>query len=108
MRRGELWTVAGGVYAAKPRPALILQDDLFDVTDSVTVAPLTTTLTDAPLLRHRIEATELNGLRNDSDVMVDKVTTVRRSNLHQRVGRLTNQQMVDVERLVVIFLGLAH
>ncbi len=108
MRRGELWTVAGGVYATKLRPALILQDDLFDLTDSVTVAPLTSTLTDAPLLRHRVEATDLSGLRHDSDVMVDKITTVRRSNLHQRVGRLTSQQMADVERVVVVFLGLAR
>lgn len=108
MRRGELWTVAGGVYATKPRPALILQDDLFDRTDSVTVAPLTSALTDAPFLRHRVEATQLSGLRDDSDVMVDKITTVRRSNLHHRVGRLTSQQMADVERLVVVFLGLAR
>lgn len=108
MRRGELWTVAGGVYATKPRPALILQDDLFDLTDSVTVAPLTSKLTDAPLLRHRVEATELSGLRTASDVMVDKITTVRRSNLQQRVGRLTSQQLVEVERMVVIFLGLGR
>lgn len=108
MRRGELWTVAGGVYATKPRPALILQDDLFDLTDSVTVAPLTSNLTDAPLLRHRVEATELSGLRTASDVMVDKITTVRRSNLQQRVGRLTSQQLVEVERMVVIFLGLGR
>ena len=107
MRRGELWTVAGGVYAKKPRPALILQDDLFELTDSVTVAPLTSTLTDAPLLRHRVEVTDLSGLQSDSDIMVDKITTVRRSNFHQRVGRLTSQQMADVERLVVVFLGLA-
>lgn len=107
MRRGELWTVAGGAYATKPRPALILQDDLFDLTDSVTVAPLTSILTDAPLLRHRVEATDLSGLRHDSDIMVDKLTTVRRSNLHQRVGRLTSRQMADVERAVVVFLGLA-
>ncbi|MFN8096995.1 MAG: type II toxin-antitoxin system PemK/MazF family toxin [Dermatophilaceae bacterium] len=108
MRRGELWTVAGGVYATKPRPALILQDDLFDHTDSVTVVPLTSTLIDAPLLRHRVEATDLSGLQHDSDIMVDKTTTVRRSNLPQRVGRLTSQQLADVERLVVIFLGLAR
>lgn len=51
MRRGELWTVVGGVYASQPRPALVVQDDLFAGTTSVTVAPLTTTLVDAPLLR---------------------------------------------------------
>ena len=78
MRRGELWTVAGGVYASKPRPALIVQDDLFEGTASVTVAPLTTTLVDAPLLRVRVAADDLTGLQHDSQVMIDKVTTVRR------------------------------
>lgn len=108
MRRGELWTVAGGVYAAKPRPAVILQDDAFGETDSVTVAPMSSVLSDAPLLRHRIPATPTSGLERPSDVMVDKITTVRRRNVHTRVGRLTSQQMVDLERLVATFLGLAR
>ena len=107
MRRGELWTVAGGVYASKPRPALILQDDLFEATDSVTVAPLTTTRSEAPLLRYQVPADPLSGLSRDSEVMVDKLTTVRRANVHERVGRLSSQQLVDVERLVATFLGLA-
>lgn len=108
MRRGELWTVAGGVYASKPRPAVILQDDVFELTDSVTVVPLTTTLTDAPLLRLRIPAGGLTGLTHDSDVMVDKLTTVRRSNVHVRIGRLSSGQMVELERLVMTFLGMAR
>lgn len=108
MNRGELWTVAGGVYASKPRPALILQDDLFDATDSVTVAPLTTALRDAPLLRVRVSSGELAGLEHDSDVMVDKLTTVRRSNVHSRVGRLTTEQLAEVERSLMTFLGLAR
>ncbi|MDO5534808.1 MAG: type II toxin-antitoxin system PemK/MazF family toxin [Propionibacteriaceae bacterium] len=108
MTRGELWTVAGGVYASKPRPALIVQDDLFDGTDSVTVAPLATTLTDAPLLRVRVASSDLSGLHHDSDVMVDKLTTVRRSNVQARVGRLTAQQLVEVERAIMTFLGLAR
>lgn len=108
MIRGELWTVAGGVYASKPRPALIVQDDLFAATDSVTVAPLTATLTDAPLLRVRVPGTDLTGLERDSDVMVDKLTTVRRSNVQIRVGRLTAEQLAEVERAMMTFLGLAR
>ncbi len=108
MSRGELWTVAGGVYASKPRPALILQDDLFDALDSVTVAPLTTTLTDAPLLRVQVSADGLTGLDHDSDIMIDKVTTVRRSNLGHRVGRLATDQLAEVERALMTFLGLAR
>ncbi|HRD11721.1 MAG TPA: type II toxin-antitoxin system PemK/MazF family toxin [Mycobacterium sp.] len=110
MNRGEIWTVAGGVYAAKPRPAVIVQDDLFDATSSVTVAPMTSTLVDAPLMRIRIAGGEglLSGLDHDSDVMIDKVTTVRKSNIHARVGRLTAEQVVEVERAMMAFLGLAR
>lgn len=107
MRRGELWTVAGGVYISKPRPALIVQDDLFQGTASVTVAPLTTTLVDAPLLRVLVVADDLTGLQHDSQVMIDKVTTVRRENVGARVGRLAPESLVEVERALMAFLGLA-
>ncbi|WP_420113988.1 type II toxin-antitoxin system PemK/MazF family toxin [Pseudactinotalea sp.] len=108
MIRGELWTLAGGVYASKPRPALVIQDDAFAATESVTVLPLTSHLLDAPLLRVRISATELSGLDRDSDVMVDKLTTVRRANVSGRVGRLSTEQLGDVERAVMAFLGFAR
>ncbi|WP_286958707.1 MULTISPECIES: type II toxin-antitoxin system PemK/MazF family toxin [Arsenicicoccus] len=108
MRRGELWTVAGGVYASKPRPALIVQDDLFAGTASVTVMPLTTTLVDAPLLRVRVVADDLTGLQHESHVMIDKITTVRRENVGTRVGRLTPEGLVEVKRALMAFLGLAR
>jgi mRNA interferase MazF len=109
VRRGELWTVAGGVHASKPRPALIVQDDLFAGTASVTVAPLTTTLVDAPLLRVRVAADELTGLQHESHVMIDnKVTTVRRENVGVPIGRLTPENLVEVERTLMAFLGLAR
>ena len=107
MNRGDLWTVAGGVYASKPRPALVIQDDRFDATDSVTVLPLTSTIVDASLLRITIDATDLSGLRQRSQIMIDKLTTVRRSNVQERVGRLSAAQLVDVERTMLAFLGLA-
>jgi mRNA interferase MazF len=102
--------VAGGVYAAKPRPAVIVQDDLFDATSSVIIAPMTSALLDAPLMRIRISGGDgrLSGLDRDSDVMIDKLTTVRRSNVHTRVGRLTAEQLVEIERAVMAFLGLAR
>lgn len=110
MNRGEIWTVARGVYAAKPRPAVIVQDDLFDATSSVTVAPMTSALLDAPLMRVRISGGggRLSGLDHDSDVMIDKLTTVRRSNAHARLGRLTAEQLVEIERAMMAFLGLAR
>ena len=107
MIRGELWTVAGGVYATKPRPALILQDDAFAGTDSVTVLPLTSGLVDAPLLRVRVGSSALSGLVTESDIMIDKATTVRRQNVVLRIGRLTAEELAQVERLLLVFLGLA-
>ena len=102
--------MTGGGYAAKPRPAVIVQDDLFDATSSLTVAPMTSTLLDAPLMRIRIHGGNgrLSGLDHDSDVMIDKLTTVRRSNVHTRIGRLTAEQLVEVERAMMAFLGLAR
>ena len=108
MKRGEIRLVAGGVNASKPRPAIILQDDLFDATDSVTVCPMTTTVVDAPLMRVPIPADEQSGIHQPSAVMVDKVTTVRRANVGDRIGALTAAQMLEVERLLLVFLGIAR
>ena len=105
MRRGDIVTVAGGVYPRKPRPALIVQDDRFDVTDSLTVCPFTSTEVDAPLLRVPVSADEENGLDEDSFLMVDKITTVRRSNAHAVVGRLEATTLVEFERRLLVFLG---
>lgn len=107
MRRGELWSVAGGVYATRPRPALIIQDDRYDATDSVTVCPLTTRDVYAPLLRIDVEPTDTNGLRQPSYIMVDKTTTTRRTNVRSRLGSLTTAQMIRVERSLLVFLGMA-
>ena len=98
----------GGAYASKPRPVVILQDDAFARTDAVTVAPLTSVLIDAPLLRVRVGQGALSGLDHDSDIMIDKLTTVRRSNVGTRVGGLSVEQMVEVERAIMAFLGLAR
>jgi len=105
MRRGDIVTVAGGVYASKPRPALVVQDDRFDATDSVTVCPFTTTEVDAPLLRVPVAADETNGLGQDSYLMVDKITTVRRSNARAVLGRLETTTLVEFERRLLVFLG---
>ncbi|HET7327523.1 MAG TPA: type II toxin-antitoxin system PemK/MazF family toxin [Nocardioidaceae bacterium] len=105
MRRGDIVTVAGGVYANKPRPALIVQDDRFDATESVTVCPFTGTEVEAPLLRVPVIADEENGLDQDSFLMVDKITTVRRSNAHTVVGRLEATTLVEFERRLLVFLG---
>ena len=105
MRRGDIVTVAGGVYASKPRPALVVQDDRFDATDSVTVCPFTTTHVEAPLLRLAVRADNENGLDQDSYLMVDKLTTVRRANAATVVGRLSATALVEFERRLLVYLG---
>jgi mRNA interferase MazF len=107
VKRGEVWTVAGGPeYAGKPRPAVILQDDAFDATGSVTMCPFTTHLLDAPLLRLPVDPTAENGLRLASQLMVDKITTISRKKLESRIGRLTSEDMLRLNRSVIVFLGL--
>lgn len=86
---------------------MIVQDDRFDATDSVTVLPLTSTEVDAPLLRMRISAGGIGGLTSDSFVMIDKLTTVRRTTVGQRIGQLGRTELIDLERLLMVFLGLA-
>lgn len=108
MKRGEVWTVAGGEgYAGKPRPAVIVQDDRFDGTASVTVCAFTSDPTDAPLFRPAVEPSETNGLNTISRLMVDKITTVRKDRLGKRIGRLADEDLLRLDRAILIFLGLA-
>jgi len=108
VKRGDVWTVAGGPdYTGKPRPAIILQDDAFDVTASITICPFTTHALDAPLMRLPIEPSAQNGLRVISQLMIDKVTTVSKNKLERCVGQLSNEDIVRLNRAVVVFLGLA-
>jgi mRNA interferase MazF len=108
MRRGEIWTVAGGKdYAGKPRPVVIVQDDGFDATDSITVCAFTTDATEAPLFRLPVEPSERNGLRAACRLMVDKITTVPTSKLGAQVGRLDDEDIMRLNQAVLVFLGLA-
>jgi mRNA interferase MazF len=108
MRRGEVWTVSGGKdYAGKPRPVVIVQDDSFDATDSITICAFTTDPTEAPLFRLAVEPSERNGLRSRSRLMVDKITTVPKSKVGERIGRLEDEDVVRLNQAVMVFLGLA-
>ena len=108
MRRGDLVTVAGrGDYAGKPRPAVVVQSDDFPETDSVTVCPLTHIEADAPLLRLRLDPDERNNLRAISWIMVDKVATFRRANVGAAFGRVSDADLVRINRTLVVFFGLA-
>jgi mRNA interferase MazF len=108
VKRGDIWSAAAGSgYVGKPRPVVILQDDRFDATTSVTVCAMTTDPTDAPLIRLVIEPDDTNQLRERSRLMVDKITTVPRSKLGERMGRLGDDDMVRLGRATLVFLGLA-
>ena len=107
MKRGEVWTVSGAGYAAKPRPAVIVQDDRFDATASVTVCVFTTDATEAPLFRLPVTPSDRNGLRSVSRLMVDKLTTVSKERLGERIGRLDDEDVVRLNRAILVFLGLA-
>ena len=107
MRRSEIWTVSGGPgYAGKPRPAVIIQDDRFD-SNSVTTCPFTTDPIDAPFSDCRSKSRESNELTAESRLMVDKITTVRRSKLGDQIGMLDDADVVRLNRALVLFLGIA-
>ena len=108
MRRGEIWTVAGGRdYAGKPRPAAIVQDDSFDSTESITICAFTTDPTEAPLFRILVEPNESNGLRAPSRLMVDKLTTVPKEKIGNRIGQLADEDILRLNQAILVFLGLA-
>ena len=108
MRRSEIWTVSGGsTYTGKPRPAVILQEDSFDATASITVCAFTSDPTDAPLFRLLVEPTVNNGLRIASRLMVDKITTVPKDRLGEKVGRLDDADVLRLNQAILVFLGLA-
>jgi mRNA interferase MazF len=108
MKRGEIWTIAGGKdYAGKPRPVVIIQDDSFDATDSITICAFTTDEIEAPLFRLPVEPNGRNGLRAACRLMVDKITTVPKTKVGARVGRLDDEDILRLNQAMLVFLGLA-
>jgi len=109
MKRGEIWTVAGGAaYIGKPRPAVIVQDDRFDASNSIVVCPLTTDPTPAPIFRLPIQPGTQSGLRVPSRMMVDKVTAVPRKRLGRQIGSLAAEEVRALNRAIFVFLGLSE
>jgi len=108
MRRGDLTTVALSGSFGKPRPALVVQADLFEPTATVTVLLVSGTLVDAPLIRIQVEPSPENGLRKSSQVMIDKIMTVNREKLGKPFGHINPDTMVRIDRALTLFLGLAR
>ena len=107
MRRGQIWSVAAGQgYAGKPRPVVIVEDNRFDATGSITICAFTTFLVDAPLLRIAVEPNETNGLRQTSHLMVDKLTTLPKSKVGAQIGVLDPEDLIRLNQALIVFLGL--
>lgn len=106
MKRGDLVTIALQGDYGKPRPALIVQSDLFDEHPSVTVLPVSGELRDAPLFRIRIESDAANNLQKTSEIMVDKAQSVLRERVGEVFGHVTEEQMLAVSRSLAVFLGV--
>ena len=109
MKRGDIWTASAGKdYAGKPRPVVIVQDDAFDATESITICAFTTDPTDTPLFRQLVTPNARNGLQFPSRLMVDKITTVPKSKIGTHIGRLGDADMVRLNQALMVFLGLAR
>jgi mRNA interferase MazF len=109
LKRGEIWTIAGGAdYAGKPRPAIILQSDEFDATPSVTVCPLTGTLVANVYARFTVAPTVTNCFEIHSHVMIDKISTIPRIKVGRRIGQLDASDLSILNQRIVLFLGLAE
>ncbi len=101
--------MAGGAeFVRKPRPVLIVQDDAYHASASVTVCPITSNLKNLPEFRISIAPTRGNGLRLPSQVVADKVTTVARSRLGKKIGVLADSEMDQTSHALILFLGLAR
>ena len=109
MRRGDIVSVATPGDYGKPRPAIIVQSDWFNETHaSILVCLLTSDLQDATLFRIPIEPNERNGLRQPSQIMVDKLLAVRRDRIGDRIGELDRETVVRLNRSLALFLGLSE
>jgi mRNA interferase MazF len=108
MKRGDIvLAVAAGDYG-KPRPALVVQSDLFNDTHaSILVCLMTSDIQDAPLFRITVEPSEENGLQSSSQIMVDKIMAIRRDKIRTRIGSLDEEVLLRVNRSLMLFLGLA-
>jgi mRNA interferase MazF len=106
-RRGDLVMIALQGAFGKPRPALVIQSDLIETTETLTVLPLSSMMVDAPLVRVPVRPSAGNGLRAPSEIMVDKTITVLKSKVGPAFGRLEAGPMLEVERRLALFLGIA-
>jgi mRNA interferase MazF len=108
VRRGDIVVVAIPGEFGKPRPAIVVQSDIFnDEPGSVVLCPLTSELIDAPIFRIALEPSTDNGLRVPSQIMIDKIVAVRSQRLRATIGRIDNETQGRVDGALAVLLGLA-
>jgi mRNA interferase MazF len=107
MRRGDLVTVAAPGDYGKPRPALVIQSDLFDELPSVALCLVTSTLRDTPIFRITVDPSSANGLQRISQIQIDKIVTVARERVGRVIGRIDDDTLIKVNRSLAVFVGIA-
>ncbi|HLN03188.1 MAG TPA: type II toxin-antitoxin system PemK/MazF family toxin [Bryobacteraceae bacterium] len=108
MTRGDVVVSAAPGDSGKPRPALVVQSDLFTPTHaSIVICPITSHIVDAPLFRLTIRPSQENGLKAESQIMVDKITAINRERIGKRIGRLGDTELAEVDRALSLWLGIA-
>jgi mRNA interferase MazF len=108
MRRGDVVIVSAPGDFGKPRPAVVIQSDVFDQEEATVVLCLvTSSLQDTPLYRLTVEPTEQNGLKEKSQIMADKIFTFRRKRIRGPIGTIDGATMLELNRALILFLGLA-
>ena len=107
--RGDVVASSSPGDFGKPRPALVVQSDLFNPThSSIVICPITSHLVDAPLFRVPISPSRENGLKVESQIMVDKITAVRREHIAKKIGRIQEAEAASVERALAMWLEIGQ
>jgi mRNA interferase MazF len=105
--RGDVVVSSSPGDFGKPRPALVVQSDLFNPThSSIVICPITSHLVDAPLFRLSISPSRENGLKTESQIMVDKITAVRREHIAKKIGRMNEAEATSVDRALATWLEI--
>jgi len=109
MQRGDIVVCVSNGDHGKPRPAVIVQTDLFNKTHAtLTICPFTTHLIEASLFRLLVSPSKQNGLKEPSQIMVDKITSLKRDKIHQKIGTLTADQIKKLNDAVSLWLDLKN
>jgi len=108
MKRGDLVIVSAPGDYGKPRPAVIIQSDIFNETHaSILVCLITSDRQDAPLFRIDVQPTEETGLKVASQIMVDKIVALRRERITKHIGQVNDETLIRLNRSLALFIGLA-